>query len=130
MIVILLSSFMNWLKANNYDDYSTGQIIQTDTAKVTIPIYVIKKANIKLNERIKLKGLTMNQNEQIENYKKIIRLKDSKINILEDNIENYKSVNESYQEELYRIKKQNNKLIGFTIGSIAITITVLAIIIF
>lgn len=118
MIVVVLSCFTNWLKANEVMPSFTGDSIQTVT---TVPIDIIRKANIKLNERLILKEIVMNQEEQINYYKTLDSIQNNKITEL------YGIINNK-SEEIEKIKKDNNKLSKvIIIESISIVITMLAL---
>lgn len=121
MIVLLLNCFTSLLKANNIDDLSTGEIIQNDTVAVTVPINIIRKANIKLNERLILKEIVYNQNLEINEFKQLNILNDSTINYYRNNFIIQQHINQSINNELTKQRTTNRTLKGICIGSVSIS---------
>lgn len=121
-MIVLLSSFINLLRANDNVDTSTGEIIQDDTIRVIIPIDIIRKANIKLNERIKLKKIVMTQDEQIKQYRSLLDLKDTKIDNLETRIYHLNSLNKNLVDTNDKLKDSNSKYKVIAIGGVVVSV--------
>lgn len=106
MIVIALSCFTSLLKANNTDNFFTGEGEQSDTTITTVTIDAIRKANIKLTERIYLKHEIAHQKAMIEQYIRLNEVNDSTIEYYKSNIDIIKTVNDNLDKDL---KEQTNK---------------------
>lgn len=122
MILILLSCFINCLWANNVSDTSTGLMTRTDTAKATVPIYVIKQANIKLNERLYLLEIVDYQNQELEYYKTINCEYDSLLNEANKVISTYHDASVRLDKEVQKEKNKNKYLTYGIIGAITASI--------
>lgn len=122
MIVLLLNCFTSLLQANDEIVPSTGKLIQTDTVAAIVPINIIRKANIKLNERLILKNIVYNQNLEIDNLKELNSLNDSTINYYRNGVITQQQINQSINYELAKQRDTNRKLKGICIGTISISI--------
>lgn len=120
---------MNWLRADIVEFPSTGGSILTDTAKATVSIDIIRKANVKLNERLILKDVVSIQEQEIKNLKLLNEINDSTISYYRNNLIKYEEINQSINNELKR-QRDNNKLIKtICIGSIAVNVLLLFLIV-
>lgn len=82
MIVLLFNCLLSLVWANESDIPFTGKIQETDTTVVTVPIAIIKEANIKLHERIILKDIVMNLEDKVVYYQKLTDNQTKEINQL------------------------------------------------
>lgn len=120
--MLLLNCFTNLLKANDEIVPSTGELVQTDTVAVIVPINIIRKANIKLNERFILKDIVYNQKLEINNLKQLNNLNDSTINYYRNGVMAQQQINQSINYKLAKQRDANRKLKGICIGTISISI--------
>ncbi len=127
MIVLLLSSSKNLLGQTNDSIPSTGEYIKSDTAVVTVPIYLIKQANAKMIERIYLIELS-NQQDSIINMKdKYIKGQYRIITDFQKRVADTNKLNESIKKDLDKQRKRNKiitygaggAILGLIIGLIA-----------
>ena len=86
MTVVLLNCFISLCKANNIDDSFTGNTTQADTTIITVPISIIKEANVKLHERIILKDMVTNLEDKIEVLENVNNFQAKRISSLSDEV--------------------------------------------
>lgn len=122
---------MSLLKANDVSLPFTGGLQQSDTVKVAIPISTIRKANIKLTERLYLKEKVINQEKLIEDYKTLNAINDSTINYYKTNIIQLTEINNSINEQLRKEQERSNGYRKFIICGVTISVTaIIGLIIF
>lgn len=110
---------MNLLKANDDNHSFTGGVAQSDTTVVSVPISIIKEANVKLHERIILKDIVMNLEEQVEDCKKVIESLHTTIDSLYTHIQKDNNIINSLKDD----KKILKGIIGVeTIALIIVSI--------
>lgn len=113
-IVLLLSCLSNYAQTN--DNYSsTGQIKESDTTIVAVPIKYIRNANTKLIERLYLLEINKQQDT-------LINMKDSYINeqkrIITDfqkRVDEVNKINQAIKQDLDK-QKIKNKVITYGAG--------------
>lgn len=122
MIVLLLSYSISYAQ-NNKNNPSTGEIKQSDTTKVIIPIEYIKNANVKMIERLYLLRITNEQDS-------IILMKDKYINeqqkIITDFQQRVKEANKINQQVNTDLAKQRSKIkaICWSGGSVIVALLI------
>ena len=111
-MTITLLSYLNSYAQTNANHPSTGQIKQSDTTIVTIPIKYIRNANTKLIERIYLLKINKQQDS-------LINMKDSYINeqkrIIIDfqkRVDEANKINQAVKQDLNK-QKTKNKIITY-----------------
>lgn len=103
MIVLLLNASISW----SMNDSFTGGRLQTDTAKVLVPVSIIKKANIKLIQGKHNAQLVKLQETTIAEQRIVINELDS-INIeLQNSIRKCVNDNTNYQYNLEKYKERS-----------------------
>lgn len=117
MIVLLLSSSKNLLGQTNDSTPSTGKYIKSDTAVATVPIYLIKQANVKMIERIYLIKLSNKQDSIINMKDKYIKEQYSIIADFQKRVTDTNKLNESIKKDLDKQRKRN-KIITYGAGSV------------
>lgn len=120
--MMLLNCFLTW----SQNDSLTGRLSQSDTL-VFIPISAIRSANTKLIERNSLLDIVAEQDTIINNYMKIVELKDKNISIYEYEYDKLNKVNQDLSNSFARRKNMNYILLGTTSISIIGFITYLII---
>lgn len=112
MIVMLLNSSLNLLGQTNNSSSSTGSEIKTDTAKATIPIYLIRNANIKMIELDYFKKLNTQKDSIIQFNHDYIAIQNKTIKDLNTDLYYIDKVNKDLNNT---IKKQNKriKILGY-----------------
>lgn len=113
-MILLLSSLSSYAQTNN--NYpSTGQIKESDTTIVAIPIKYIRNANTKLIERLYLLEINKQQDT-------LINMKDSYINeqkrIITDfqkRVDEVNKINQAIKQDLDK-QKIKNKVITYGAG--------------
>lgn len=124
---MLLSSSMNLLGQTNDSISSTGDYTKADTTVATIPIYLIKQANVKMIERLYLIEINNQQDSIIDMKDKYINEQQSIITNFQKRITDVNKFNESIKKDLNKQKKRNKIIIygaggvifGLIIGLIA-----------
>lgn len=124
---MLLSSSMNLLGQTNDSISSTGDYTKADTTVATIPIYLIKQANVKMIERLYLIEINNQQDSIIDMKDKYINEQQSIITNFQKRITDVNKLNESIKKDLNKQKKRNKIIIygaggvifGLIIGLIA-----------
>lgn len=126
-IVMLLNSFMSLLASDKYDTSLRGIEWKSDTVKITIPIELLRKANIKMIERKYFKKIIVEQDS-------IITLKDKYILEQENVIDDFQKrllvnakLNETIRKDLER-EKVKSKIFG-GIAGVAVVVTIVTILI-
>lgn len=113
-MILLLSSLSSYAQTNN--NYpSTGQIKESDTTIVAVPIKYIRNANTKLIERLYLLEINKQQDT-------LINMKDSYINeqkrIITDfqkRVDEVNKINQAIKQDLDK-QKIKNKVITYGAG--------------
>lgn len=106
---------------------STGKEIQTDTNLVSIPIEYIRIANQKLIERNYLIDVNNYKDSIIVDYKNYIA-EYEKVNIkFQEQLNDYKKVNEDLSKSLIRQKK-TSLVFGSIAGASVLTIVLIALV--
>ena len=117
MIVLLLSSLKILLGQTNDSISSTGEYIKSDTAVATVPIYLIKQANVKMIERIYLLEV-VNQQDTIINMKdKYIKEQYRIIIDFQKRVAETNKLNETIKKDLDKQRKCN-KIITYGAGGV------------
>ena len=113
-MILLLSSLSSYAQTN-VNHPSTGQIKESDTTIVSIPIKYIRNANTKLIERLYLLEINKQQDT-------LINMKDSYINeqqkIITDfqkRVEEANKINQAIKQDLDK-QKTKNKIITYGAG--------------
>lgn len=126
-IAMLLSNFMSLLASDKYDTPLRGIEWKSDTVKITIPIELLRKANIKMIERKYFKKIIVEQDS-------IITLKDKYILEQENVIDDFQKrllvnakLNETIRKDLER-EKVKSKIFG-GIAGVAVVVTIVTILI-
>lgn len=106
--MMLLISFTNLQARIRMNDASTGDLIRTDTAFVTVPIDLIKDANAKMIERLYLLKIVNQQDS-------IITTKDKYITIQKDLIVNKQNLINKEKKKVNKYKTTSIISIGLLI---------------
>lgn len=122
-IVMLLNNLQSLVLANDNVIPSTGDLIQTDTAVVVIPIYLIKQANVKMIERLYLLEINKQQDSIIQLKDKYINEQQFIIDDFQNKIIKANDLNNNIKNELDK-EKTKTKIFGGIAGA-----SILAIII-
>lgn len=115
MIVLLLSYLSGYAQTND-NLPSTGQIIQSDTAVVTIPIKYIRSANAKLIERIYLKDIVGKQDTLIIMKDNYINEQKKIITDFQKRVDEANKINQAVKQDLNK-QKIKNKIITYGAGA-------------
>ncbi len=115
MIVLLCNCSLNLFSKDVVDVEAVNQSpveehhdsIASDTAKVLIPIVYLKKANIKLNERLHLINIVAEQEYMINDYKIYKHKQDSIINVFQERVVLGNIYNRQLQVDLNKEKNKN-----------------------
>lgn len=99
-ILLLLNCFSSWSEETDSIVPFTGKIQETETAKVTLPIDIIRNANIKLNERLVLIDILKYKDTQLKYYKEVN-------DIQNNNIDNMNKQLDDKEKELQKYKTNN-----------------------
>ncbi len=114
---MLLSSFINLFGQSDGTLPSTGELLKADTAVATIPIYLIKEANVKLIERKYLIEINNQQDSIIDLKDKYIKEQYTIIEDFKNKINKTNKTNIKLKEALDFKQRNNNFVI---IGSSSI----------
>ena len=115
MIVLLLSCLSNYAQTND-NHPSTGQIKQSDTTVVTIPIEYIRNANIKLIERLYLLEITKQQDTLINMKDNYINEQKRIITDFQKRVDESNRINQAVKQDLDK-QKTKNKIITYGAGA-------------
>lgn len=114
-MILLLSSLSSYAQTND-NHLSTGQIKESDTTIVAVPIKYIRNANTKLIERLYLLEINKQQDT-------LINMKDSYINeqkrIITDfqkRVDEVNKINQAIKQDLDK-QKIKNKVITYGAGA-------------
>lgn len=126
-IVMLLNSFMSLLASDKYDTSLRGIEWKSDTVKITIPIELLRKANIKMIERKYFKKIIIEQDSIITLKDKYILEQENVINDFQKRLLVNAKLNETIRKDLER-EKVKSKIFG-GIAGVAIVVTIVTILI-
>ena len=121
---------LNYLKSwSNVNDTTPlrGVRCESDTAKVVVPIRLIKLANIKLIERNYLMKINIEKDSIIDLKDKYIVEQGNVIAELQDKLVGKSKDINTLQKDLYAERKKSKLLGKTTVGSIGIIIVLLLI---
>lgn len=127
MIVMLSIGSKSLLMAFNNDDFSTGELMKSDTTNVIIPVDYIRRANIKLIERRYLLSISKEQDSIINLKDCYIAEQDSIIKDMQNRIILSNNINNEAVDKIDKQKTTINILSGTTA---ALTIVVILSLIF
>ena len=127
MIVMLSIGSKSLLMAFNNDDFSTGELMKSDTTNVIIPVDYIRRANIKLIERRYLLSISKEQDSIINLKDYYIAEQDSIIKDMQNRIILSNNINNEAVDKIDKQKTTINILGGTTA---ALTIVVILSLIF
>lgn len=113
--------------AFNNDDFSTGELMKSDTTNVIIPVDYIRRANIKLIERRYLLSISKEQDSIINLKDCYIAEQDSIIKDMQNRIILSNNINNEAVDKIDKQKTTINILGGTTA---ALTIVVILSLIF
>jgi hypothetical protein len=105
----------------NIDNNKQYEVVNDST--VAVPIFIIRKANIKLIEGNYYKTISLQKDTIISNLNAIVNINSSMIDELDKKLILQQELNNNLQKNLIANKKVNNILIGTT------TVSVLGIIV-
>ena len=133
MIVLLSHCFLNTLEAQNHikGDSIISPVEElyiipdNDTTKVCIPIKDIKIANIKMNERLHLLDITVQQELNIMDYKLYINTQDTIIKDFQNRLSISNDINKNLHNAIGKERNKNKIWKRTTIGAIAAAILVI-----
>lgn len=117
MIVLLLSCLNSYAQNLNDSLPSTGKVLQSDTAKVTVPAILIKQANAKMIERKYLLVINSEQDSIIELNRKYIAEQQKIIEDFQNRVYQNTIINERINKDLERQKKRTKILGGCAAGA-------------
>jgi hypothetical protein len=124
---MLLNSFMSLLASDKYDTSLRGIEWKSDTVKITIPIELLRKANIKMIERKYFKKIIVEQDSIITLKDKYILEQENIINDFQKRLLVNAKLNETIRKDLER-EKVKSKIFG-GIAGVAIVVTIVTILI-
>lgn len=133
MIVLLSHCFLNTLEAQNHIKENSiilpveGLYIlhDNDTTKVCIPIKDIKIANIKMNERLHLLDVAVQQELSIMDYKLYINTQDTIIKDFQNRLSTSNDINKNLHNAINKERNKNKIWKSTAIGAVAATILVI-----
>lgn len=126
MIVLLSICFISWPQ----EIKDSLPVKGIDTTFVSIPICVIKQANIKLNERIHLLEINEYQEKNINDLYDIINNQDSTILLYQKQLNIINSHNDIINKKLLEEQRKKNIWMGIGIGGGIVTISGILALIF
>lgn len=112
MIVLLSTYFISWPQEIRDSLHVEG----IDTTFVSIPICVIRQANIKLNERLHLLEINKYQEQNINDLYKVIDNQDSTILLYQQQLAIVNHNNDMISKKLSEEQRKKNIWIGIGIG--------------
>ena len=114
-MILLLSSLSSYAQTND-NHPSTGQIKESDTTIVAIPIKYIRNANTKLIERLYLLEINKQQDTLINMKDRYINEQQKIITDFQKRVEEANKINQSVKQELDK-QKIKNKIITYGAGA-------------
>ena len=126
-IAMLLSNFMSLLASDKYDTSLRGIEWKSDTVKITIPIELLRKANIKMIERKYFKKIIVEQDSIITFKDKYILEQENVINDFQKRLLVNAQLNETIKKDLER-EKVKFKIFG-GIAGVAVVVAIVTILI-
>ena len=114
MIVLLLSCLSDYAQTDD-NHHSTGQIKQSDTTVVAIPIKYIRNANTKLIERIYLLEINKQQDTIINMKDRYINEQQKIITDFQKRVNEANKINQAVKQDLDK-QKTKNKIITYGAG--------------
>lgn len=119
MTIVLLSiCFISWPQ----EIKDSLPVKGIDTTFVSIPICVIKQANIKLNERIHLLEINKHQEQNINDLYDIINNQDSTILLYQKQLNIVNLNNDIISKKLSEEQRKKNIWMGIGIGGGVVTV--------
>lgn len=116
LVIVLLLSCLNSYAQTNDNHPSTGQIKQSDTTVVAIPIKYIRSANAKLIERIYLKDIVGKQDTLIIMKDNYINEQKKIITDFQKRVDDANKINQAVKQDLNK-QKIKNKIITYGAGA-------------
>ena len=114
-MILLLNSLSSYAQTND-NHPSTGQIKESDTTIVAIPIKYIRNANTKLIERIYLLEINKQQDTLINMKDRYINEQQKIITDFQKRVEEANKINQAVKQELDK-QKIKNKIITYGAGA-------------
>lgn len=114
-IVLLLCNSENLLGQTNDSIPSTGDYIRSDTTVATVPIYLIKSANVKMIERLYLIEVNNKQDSIIDMKDKYINEQKHIIADFQSRVNAANKLNKSVKNDLEK-QRRKNKIITYSAG--------------
>lgn len=118
MIALLLFSSKSLLAQTNYDSPSTGKKLKSDITYVTVPVNLIKQANVKMIERLYLIDINNKQEEILNEQSRYIDEQTKIITDFKQKLVDSNNTIISIQNDLDRMKKRNKIIICGATGVI------------
>lgn len=112
MIVLLSTYFISWPQ----EIRDSLPVEGIDTTFVSIPICVIRQANVKLNERLHLLEINKYQEQNINDLYKVIGNQDSTILLYQRQLAIVNHNNDMISKKLSEEQRKKNIWIGIGIG--------------
>lgn len=126
MIALLLSS-LNTLQAQNEYSPFTGEDIKKDSVVVSVPLHLLKQANVKMIERNYLLKITAEQDSIIDFKNNYIEQQKNIIEDFQNKIIKVNTLNDVIQKDLDKERKRNKIFMGITGTAIVVALTILII---
>ena len=114
-MILLLNSLSSYAQTND-NHPSTGQIKESDTTIVAIPIKYIRNANTKLIERIYLLEINKQQDTLINMKDRYINEQQKIITDFQKRVEEVNKINQAIKQDLDK-QKIKNKIITYGAGA-------------
>ena len=114
-MITLLNSLSSYAQTND-NLHSTGQIKQSDTTIVAIPIKYIRNANTKLIERLYLLKINKQQDTLINMKDNYINEQKRIITDFQKRVEEANKINQAVRQDLNK-QKIKNKIITYGAGA-------------
>lgn len=115
---MLLSNSLNLLANDNDTLPLRGIGYKSDTAIAKIPINLIRKANVKMIERIYLLDINKQQDSIIIMKDKYINEQKKIIIDFQNRVNEVNKLNQSVNNSLKKEKRKNNIILGSSVGTI------------
>lgn len=126
-IVLLLCCSKSWCQNKVSELSFTGEIQLAPDSTCTVPIKLIKQANIKLIERNSFTKIMQEQEDIIKLQKLELKKYSVIVGDMQNRIVSYNTINNNLNKQIEQYKKRNKILIGTSCGVIAVAALILII---
>lgn len=127
LTIALLLSSLNNLQAQNEYSPSTGEDTKKDSAVVSVPLHLLKQANVKMIERNYLLKITAEQDSIIDFKNNYIEEQKNIIEDFQNKLIKVNNLNDVIQKDLDKERKRNKIFMGVAGTAIIVALTILII---